>query len=298
MTGPADTITSPQWSHLDVAAFRGTLLLVGASDTGKSVLARHLYGQLCQAGVQAAYLDDDVGQSTLGMPTTMTVALAAAPGDARFPPRGPRATYFVGSITPRGHMLPTVTGAFRLREKALALGAEAVVVDTTGLVDAAEGGRALKQWKIELLAPDLIVALQRDRELEPILWPLRRDVRRRLVEWSVSPHAVERSREARIERRRGQLDRYFEQARPLALDLRQIAVYDLGLLAVGTIVALQDGEGFALSLGIVEQADHRRGTAIVHTPLPGLQAVASLRCGALRWDLANRREMPPGVKPY
>ncbi len=153
MTEPADLVIPSQWTHLDVSSLRGTLMVIGASDTGKSTLARYLYQELCRAGRRAAYLDGDVGQSTLGLPTTMTVALSSRPGDERFDPHGPRASYFVGSTTPRGHMLPMVVGAYRLQQKALSLGAEAVVVDTTGLVDPADGGRALKQWKIELLAP-------------------------------------------------------------------------------------------------------------------------------------------------
>jgi polynucleotide 5'-kinase involved in rRNA processing len=42
-------------------------------------------------------------------------------------------------------------------------------VDTTGLVDPSQGGKALKQWKIELRAPTTVIGLQRRQELEPIL---------------------------------------------------------------------------------------------------------------------------------
>ena len=121
------------------------------------------------------------------------------------PPEGAHASYFVGSTTPRGHMLPSVIGAFRLQKWALAMGANAVVVDPTGLVDKAQGGKALKQWKIELLAPDVVIGLYREQELEPILWPLRRDRRVRCIELPASPHALARPRESRIARRRERL---------------------------------------------------------------------------------------------
>ncbi len=280
-----------QWSCLDVEDWRGVVMVIGASDTGKSTLARYLFQELCRHGRRAAYLDGDVGQSTLGVPTTMTVALTSAPGDDRFPPHGPRATYFVGATTPRGHMLPTVIGCYRLRQKALALGAEAIVVDTTGLVDPAEGGKALKQWKVELLAPSVVIGLQRRHELEPILWPLRREGRLRCIELSVSPHAVERPREVRIARRRERLVAYFEAARPQLLEFRRLAAYDLERLAVGALLAFQDAEGLVLSLGAVEETDRLGGTAIVRTPLPGLEGVCSVRFGAARWDLVNRREL-------
>lgn len=266
-------------------------MVVGASDTGKTTLARHLFQELCRQGVCTAYLDVDLGQSTLGLPTTLTVALAAKPGDDRFPPQGAGMIYFVGAVTPRGHMLPTVIGAYRLQQKALALGAQAVVVDTTGLVDKAQGGKALKQWKIELLAPSVVVGVQRWRELEPILWPLRRDGRVRCVDMPISPHVRERSRESRIARRRERLSCYFEKAQPRLVSLRQLAVYDLERLTVGALMAFQDAEGFALGLGTVQEADRLAGTVTIGTPLTDLKDVKSVRFGAARWDMANRQEL-------
>lgn len=272
-------------------SLRGTLMVIGASDTGKSTLARYLFQELGRAGLRAAYLDGDVGQSTLGLPTTMTVALSSGLGDERFDPHGPRATYFVGSTTPRGHMLPVVVGAYRLQQKALALGAEVVVVDTTGMVGSAEGGRALKQWKIEMLAPSMVIGLQRERELESILWPLRREARLRVVEWRVSPHVVERPREARITRRRDQLAGYFRRARSFAVSLRQAAVYELERMVPGALLAFQDSEGFVLDVGVVEEANRLEKKVIVRTPLPGMERVASLRFGVARWDVVNQRDL-------
>jgi polynucleotide 5'-hydroxyl-kinase GRC3/NOL9 len=267
-------------------------MVLGASDTGKSTLARYLFQGLCQHGRCAAYLDADVGQSTLGLPTTLNLALAGRAGDERFPPQGREVAYFVGATTPRRHMLPQVIGTHRLQQKALALGAEVVVVDTTGLVDQAQGGKALKQWKIELLAPSLVVGLQRRRELEPILWPLRRDARVRSVEeYAVSPYVVQRSREERINRRRKRLAQYLSGAQSMALSLRQLPLYDLERLAEGALLAFQDVEGFVLGLGVVEEADLMKASATVRTPLASLEGVQSLRVGAVHWDLAQGREL-------
>jgi len=281
----------PQWTRLSAEDLHGTVMVLGASDTGKSTLACYLYQELCRRGYRAAYLDADVGQSTLGMPTTQNLALTSEPGDERFPPHGVRATYFVGSVTPRAHMLPTVVGTYRLQQRALALGAGAIVVDTTGLVDKTQGGKALKQWKIELLAPNVVIGLQRGRELEPILWPLRHDGRVRCVEVPVSPYVVERSRDERIGRRQERLAGYFEAAQPRLIPLRQMATYDLEWLAAGALVAFQDAEGFALGLGVVGEIDRLGGSIVVRTPLPALEGVTSVRFGAVRWDLAKRREI-------
>jgi polynucleotide 5'-hydroxyl-kinase GRC3/NOL9 len=291
LAGVVDMIAAPQWERLVVEDLRGTVMVVGASDTGKSTLARYLYQTLCRRGSRVAYLDADLGQSTLGLPSTLNLGLASEAGDDRFPPQGPGLSYFVGSTTPRGHMLPTVIGAYRLQQMALALAADAVIVDTTGLVDSAQGGKALKQWKIELLAPGMVIGLQRSRELEPILWPLRHDGRVRSVEIRVSPHVKVRSREARIAWRRERLARYFAGTKSRLVNLRQIAIYDLERLAVGSILGFQDAQSFCLGLGAVEQAEHRQGAIAIRTPLPDMEKVASLRFGVLRWDLANQREL-------
>jgi polynucleotide 5'-hydroxyl-kinase GRC3/NOL9 len=286
----AETIAPPQWKDLDYEARCGTIMVIGESDTGKSTLARHLYERHCRLGRRVAYLDADIGQSTLGMPTTLNLALSGEAGDPSFPPPGPPAVYFVGAITPRGHMLPTVIGSYRLQQRALAQGAEVVIVDTTGLVDKAQGGKALKQWKIELLAPHMVIGLQRRRELESILWPLRRDPRVHCVELQVSPYVSRRSRESRIARRRERLDQYFRAATIRPVSLREMAIYDLELLAAGAIVAFQDHEGLTLGLGVIEEVDWPGGTTTVRTPLQDLEAVASVRFGSARWDLSSRRE--------
>jgi polynucleotide 5'-hydroxyl-kinase GRC3/NOL9 len=283
--------TSPAWERLGDQDLRGTILIIGDSDTGKSTLARYLFQRLAQRGHLAAYLDLDMGQSSLGLPTTLNLGLAAGAGDDVFPPRGKRLAFFVGATSPRGHMLPAVVGAYRLREEGRRLGADIVVVDTTGLVDRAQGGRALKQWKIELLAPSLVVGLQGYRELEPILWPLRRDGRVRTVELPVSPHVRQRSREARIAHRRERLMAYFRRGRRHEVNLKTVAAYDLERLAHGTLLAFQDAEGFVLELGVVLEAGRPAGWAVVHSPLNDLDHAASLRLGTLRWDLGGRREL-------
>ena len=277
--------------HLGAEDLFGTVVVIGAPDSGKSTLAAYLYQELCLRGLCVAYLDADVGQSTLGLPTTLNLALTHEPGAPCFPPQGARAAYFVGAVTPCGHMLPTVIGTHRLQQKAMELGAQVIVVDTTGLVDRRQGGKALKQWKIELLAPCVVIALQRRRELEPILWPLRRDERVRCVELSISPYVVARSREVRIARRQQRLADYFSGAQSRMVALDRVAVYDLERLASGALLALQNDEGLTLGLGVVEDASRPKGKIRVHTPLTSLEEVKSVRFGTVRWDLASQREV-------
>jgi len=165
------------------------------------------------------------------------------------------------------------------------------VVDTTGLVDSSQGGKALKQWKIELLQAGMVIGLQRGRELEPILWPLRRDRRVRCVELAIPPCVRPRSREERIARRQERLSRYFCGAQSRELVLGQMAVYDAERLARGAILAFQDEEGLTLGLGVVEEVHRPEGGFKVRAPMANLKDVMSIRFGTARWDLAGQREI-------
>jgi polynucleotide 5'-hydroxyl-kinase GRC3/NOL9 len=283
-----DIIVSPQWQQLAVEELRGTLLIIGASDTGKSSLARYIFQRLARNGTPTAYLDADMGQSTLWLPTTLNLALTREPGDPTFPPPGDRISFFVGSTSPRGHMLPVLVGTHRLQQEARSRGAQAVVVDTTGLIDPSQGGKALKQWMIELLAPTMVIGLQRRQELEPILWPLRHDARVRTAELPVPPHVRQRTREERVAQRRRRFAHYFEGARSLVVNVRQMAVYNVENMVPGALLAFQDGRGLTLELGVAQEVDSRRGMVTVRTPLPGPEQAASIRFGDARWDQSQQ----------
>jgi polynucleotide 5'-hydroxyl-kinase GRC3/NOL9 len=266
-------------------------MVIGKSDTGKTTLARYLFHQLCHHYGKVGFLDCDVGQSTLGLPTTMTLTLSATAEEPNFPPQGEALSYFIGSTSPRGHMLPTVVGARKLQAKAQEMGAEAIVVDTTGLVDRAAGGGALKHWKIELLQPSALVSLARGPELEHILWPWRRDRRVRVHELRVSKHVRERGRETRIRYREERFHNYFGKAKLLKVSIRSTVVFGIEQMSRGRILAFQDERGFALALGVAQKYEKSSQTLAVRTPLTSMEGVSSIRFGALKLDPATGQEL-------
>lgn len=280
-----------EWQRFDPASLKGTVMVIGRSDTGKTTLARYLYHQLCGHCSKVGFLDCDVGQSTLGLPTTMTLALSTTAEESNFPRRGEAFSYFIGSTSPRGHMLPTVVGARKLQVKAQEMKAEAIVVDTTGLVDRAAGGGALKHWKIELLQPSALVSLARGPELEHILWPWRRDRRVRVHELHVSKHVKERDRETRIHYREERFRNYFGKAGTLRVPIRSTVVFGIEEMSRGRVLAFQDDEGFALALGVAQQYERSSQTLAVRTPLTSMEKVSSIRFGTLRLDPATGREL-------
>lgn len=272
------------WEALEPERISGTILVVGASDRGKSTLVRWLVERLLRRRQRVGWLDGDIGQSTLGVPSTMNLAVLE-----RFAkdPR-PLQTFFVGAVSPRGHMLPTLVGLELLKELAVKQGATAIVVDTTGLVAEEAGGGNLKQWKIELLRPVAVIAPQRNGELEHILAPLRRDRRFTLYDLPVAEGVVARSAEERAGRRRLLFRRYFENSRTLEINRKEVPVYGGGPFHPGRLLAFQDGGGLTLGLGTVSAEG--RGGLEIRTPMYDPSAVASLRLGSILLDPSTGEE--------
>ena len=75
---------------------------------------------------------------------------------------------FLGVTSPATCLRETAEATARLVARALAEGCERVLVDTSGLVQG-DLGRALKRVKIDRVRPDVVIALERAAECEPIL---------------------------------------------------------------------------------------------------------------------------------
>jgi polynucleotide 5'-hydroxyl-kinase GRC3/NOL9 len=267
----------------------GTILVVGATDTGKSTFARYLYQRLTAHHDRLAFVDGDMGQATLGPPTMMTLALSSSHDDS-FPPTGCRFRAFVGDISPCGHMLPTVVGARKLVDKARHEGATAIVFDTTGLIAPSQGGGALKRALVELLEPQIVVALQRGSELEHLLVPLRRRHRTRVIDRRVAGAVQRRDVANRQKHRAEQFRCAFETARSLKIDWLDLAVIPSPSFSQHRLVALEDADSFVLALGIVTGLERSRHTVELKTPLSSLDQVDALHLGDLAVDPVTFRD--------
>lgn len=285
-----EEIPSP-WEELDLSEISGTLMIVGSSDVGKSTFSRYLFKRLCSIYPRVAYLDGDMGQSTLGPPSTMTLAMAAK-GDDTFPPRGPKWRAFVGSVSPVGNMLAVITCAARLLEAARKAEAPVVIHDTTGLVEPARGGIHLKLAKIDLLRPKVLFALQRYQELKTLLLPLRRRRRILVLEFSPSPAAQQRDTSVRKAHRAAQFAQYFTNSSQLRVNWTQFAVLPAPQFNLHRLVALEDADGFTIGLGIVEQIDRIYRQVILYTPIDKLDGVDVIRLGDLLVDPLTFEDRP------
>lgn len=278
---PRPIVAPGPWRELLATIERGTVLVVGATDTGKSSLARYLVSQLDRPLDRVALVDADPGQKSVGVPACLGLAVTG-------PWEAPAALWFVGDVSPVGNLLPIVVGTARLAQRARESGAEAVVINTSGLVEG-PAARALKLHMAVASGVDQVVAIQRDGELEPLLELLEepgRSIHRLapVADLRVrSPVERRRHREARFQAHfRGAEVRWFGRRKLVGAGWNPGAAAGL---APGTVVGLLAEGGFCLALGLLEELGEDR--AAVLTPWKDPRVVVRLKAGGLRLDRSS-----------
>jgi polynucleotide 5'-hydroxyl-kinase GRC3/NOL9 len=196
-------------------------------------------------------VDADVGQSSLGIPGTIAAGSVIRPvqrlSDVPF-----EMGYFVGDVSPAGHMLSCLTGCRVLADRLRARGAQVIIVDTSGMV-MGPAGHELKLRKADLLHPNYIVLIQKGHELDSLaqVWRSRRQVA--LIELPPSPAAQPRSPTERRARRSARFRAYFRSARVITLRLDQARL-------LGTRLAL----GHALDAETRARVAEVLGQEVIH----------------------------------
>ena len=197
---------APEWEGLyrELKEHKGTAMVLGATDSGKSTLAKYMVRRLVKEAITVSVVDADVGQSTLGLPGTVSMKVFSHEKDIEqytF-----EKMFFVGSTNPAKKISLMVNGSKRMvdscREKS-----DIIFIDTTGLITG-EIGRALKIGKIRTIKPEYIIALQRNDELEHILRLVENSVIHRI---GVSMMAKCRDRENRMRYREKKFLDYFDE---------------------------------------------------------------------------------------
>jgi polynucleotide 5'-kinase involved in rRNA processing len=267
-------------------ASRGVHVLVGGMDSGKSTLARKIASAGIADGLTVALLDADVGQSTIGPPTTVGLRLGRSEGDlAPEALRQADELAFVGSISPQGHLLPLVVGTRLLLDRAKDLGAEMVVVDTTGQVSGVYA-QLLKFHKIGVLQPDLVIGLARGEELEPLLGVIRRFYATEIVTLAVHQNVMPASVEKRAQNREDSMRGYFAEplqrwrVKPTVFVPALPDLFDISTLD-RIVVGLSDGKGSCMGIGYLEYLEEDQGLRLVS---PVAEAPKALILGSVRLE--------------
>lgn len=162
-----------EWFEVRDKIFTSRLNIVfvlGDVDTGKTTFINWLANQGVKQNKVIGIIDADVGQSDIGPPTTIGLGIVREEVE-ELAFVEPIALYFVGDISPAGHLLEMVVGTKNLLNKAFDIKIDKVIIDTTGLVDG-RVGQALKFAKIKNIGPSHIIAIQRENELEHLLKPI------------------------------------------------------------------------------------------------------------------------------
>ena len=286
----------------------GIAVVIGASDSGKTTWVGAAARQLVQAGkLPAAIVDADVGQSTIGPPTTVALAVLQEnlTSDFRIDGLPWQGLFFVGAVSPPGHLLQILVGTRRLVDIAIRSGAGTVLVDTTGLIDQGPGFQ-LKLRKIELLGPRHLVALQRGKELEPLLAVVAGRPGLRIHRLEVSPSARARTLAERARYRADRFAAYFVGAHALALETKQLVILappggrsrvKTGVVSPllqpsalrredlnGLLVGLNDSANETLGLGVFEEVSQDSRQISIRTPLAGTAGIRILQLGNVYLD--------------
>jgi polynucleotide 5'-hydroxyl-kinase GRC3/NOL9 len=263
-----------------------TVLFVGGLDAGKSTLARATAALALRQGRTVAYLDADVAQKTVGPPATVGLKHIREPDDLTLERMATADTLgFVGSTSPQGHLLPLVGALSRLRIRANEEGSDLVVVDTSGMVSGI-WGQLVKYYKVDLLEPDLVVALQRGEELEPILGVIQRFFGMEVQSLGIHPGVVSSSVEQRAEQRERAMRRYFEgelqrfRVKPTVFMPTLPPLFDLTQLD-RLLVGLSDGHGGFSGLGYLEYVAEDGGLRLIS---PVAEPPKALRLGSVRLE--------------
>ncbi len=245
------------------------VMVIGSVDTGKSSLCTYLINRLLDEKFGVSFLDGDLGQSALGPPSTLAYTIVEKPLVDLFELKAEEA-FFVGATSPSENLDRTLEGLAFLTAEAAKSTADFVVVNTDGWV---LGEDAVK-YKVQLaekLAPDIIIGIQNNCELEPLLAELER-FRKIIV---AAPRWVkEKTKEKRKNIRERGYAKYLAGAKIKKWSLSALTLQYLcvGILKndsqkswKGLLIGLHDSKMKFLGIGILQNLDLKNGTLKVFT---------------------------------
>ncbi len=263
---------------------------MGGADTGKTTLVEGIADFLSKSG-RVGLVDLDMGQSHIGPPTTIAWGKITE-GFRGWPGISIEDFYFTGAVTPFGSLLPSVVAAKLMTEKALT-SCKKVVVDTTGLI-AEPVGRVLKQFKIDILSPDLILALEYSGELKQILDAFRfhrsPEIHRLIVPAQVKRKAIAKRSQYRFEKFKG----YFKGSHILKVPVEAVGIrflrepsrFSLAGLK-NRVISFRDKDNKDISLGYIEGLKQRENRLLIRTPMSSNVEFSAVVIGRAVIDVAN-----------
>lgn len=231
---------------------RGTVMVVGSADTGKSTLCTYLMNRLFGKGIAAKIVDGDVGQADIGPPTTISRAnleeYVVSLVDLH-----PESLLFIGHITPPLVEAKLIDGIRRLLDfddRSL------TIINTDGWILDPEAVM-YKIRMIEAIQPDIVLVISTGTELQPIL----SGSRAKSMRLDAPQNVFARSRTDRRDLRTAGYRRFLEGATSQKHLLQNITLalpHGLESTRAGRgsdlsnlIVGLLDERGFLIQIGVL-----------------------------------------------
>jgi polynucleotide 5'-hydroxyl-kinase GRC3/NOL9 len=218
---PGEEVIDEWERHLSALDPRGVVLILGMMDVGKSTVAAMLGNKALAKGYKVAIVDADVGQNDLGPPTTVSMT------------RLTRYVTHLRQLVAEKSIFLQATSLERIWPRAvekIAMATEyaknkwqvdTVVVNTDGWV-LDEEAVIFKRRLIERIKPTVIVAIQVENELAPILNGFGN-----VIILPPPPYAKKRTREDRKIHREMGYGRYIFPPVELALPLDKVPLCNL-----------------------------------------------------------------------
>lgn len=247
--------TIPRSWHSSLEAIaemnQGKVLIVGASDTGKSTLSTFLANGLLKKGIKPRIIDADIGQADIGPPTT--VSSAVVPGFlTSLADLTPLRMIFVGNTSPSHVQSKLIHGILKLSDLAQQ---SMTLINTDGWALDPEA-IIYKIQLIESIRPDLLLGIGKGEELNPILH--RADASMRIEAPSL---VLTRSQTDRRQIRTASYRRYLNGGKIRSYSTRETQVRLPSLLTPvqskqfpelrNLIVGLLNNQGYLLQIGVL-----------------------------------------------
>jgi len=225
MADPALILPPEALAQAGLLPSGATLLLLGGPDVGKTTWALQAVRALSAQGKTVAVLDCDLGQSEIGPPGTVGVALAQPQVQENLRTLrdlSPLALGFVGAASPARHSLEWCVAACQMARVAKKHRPDLLLVDTCGWVQG-HGAVQAKRALADLLLPQAVFAFQRGSELDPLLRSFAHLAPPALSLITPAPEACRKTPAARATRRAARFVKALEDAQEVTVSWDQAA---------------------------------------------------------------------------
>jgi len=221
------------------------IVVVGATDSGKSTLTMYILNEALSRGMKTAVVDEDVGQGDIAPPGCIGGKILE---DQAFDLRDMKADFFgfVGATSPRGVNRAVIGELRRVKNMVEDVGVDIYIVNTDGYV--AYDGVDLKTETIREVNPDVVICFEERGGGRRVYERLRNACECSIIPARCSEYSV-KSLQDRVRRRMSQYRRFLSTRQRLLVNLRDVSLTFLGRVYSSN---LRSGEEAVIVKGGVE----------------------------------------------